>query len=196
MISIVLDNVWPATIPLPYFEYSGRPRYSTISSPIENGFVARRSRFTRPCLAVAVSWVLLPAEIDALRVFFSETLGNGTALFSIEMRYPLNSELTEWTARFRGGFQATAMEGVWNVTSELELINPLLLGELAPAVGAEVDYELFDEAAGLTVEELSSPSYPGYEYLDINLGDIVEEDATDDQIALTELTDDALGSVL
>lgn len=196
MILITLDHSWPAAIPLPLLDYSGRPRYATISSPVENGFIARRSRFSRPNLAIGVSWVLLPAEYDAFQVFFSETLGNGISLFIIEVRYPKNSELTEWTARFRGGYQATAMEGLWNITSELELINKVELGVLAPRAGLIIDSNLFDEQAGLVLMGLSAPSYPGLEYLDIDLGDILEGDATGDQIVAAGPTDDDLGEIL
>jgi hypothetical protein len=196
MISIVPDISWPETLPLPLLDYAGRPRYAVLSSPKDNAFIARRSRFTKAHLAVSVSWMLVPGEYDAFRTFYTTTLGNGTAVFPLEIRYPQNSVLTEWTVRFRGGYTAMPLEGLWNLTAELELINPIDLGSLAGIPGAVIDTDLFDILAGLVLEGSPALGYDALEYLDIDLGAILEGDATLEQILDAGALDDDLGLIL
>lgn len=196
MIYLSLTHAWPVLIPLPILDYAGRPRYATISSPKENAFIARRSRFRRSYLAAAVSWMLTPAEYDAFQAFYLTDLGNGVALFSLELRYPKNSELTPWAVRFRGGYTGTSMEGIWNITSELDLVTPLEVGVLAGATGFFTDYEAFDIAAGLTIEEEEAPGYDVLEYLDVALGSVLEEDATPEEMALTDTMDEIYGHMV
>lgn len=121
-----VDIAWPTSIPLPSLDFSGAPRNSTLVSPEESATIVRRSRFQRSYSMLSVGWVLTEAQYQDLCDFFLGDLGNGTAQFKIELRYPKNSELTEWSVRFGGGYEASREEGYWTVRASLELVNPVV----------------------------------------------------------------------
>jgi hypothetical protein len=151
MSQIQIDIVWPdgsgsdgALLPLPYVDYGGANRNSTIISSLEGGPYARRSRFSKYYVAASVSWRLADAELADLRTFFESTLGNGSSAFGIELRYPKNSALSTWLVRFVGGYSAEFMEGLWAVSSRLELLEKV--EELTPAVLVGVSsFQVIDE---------------------------------------------------
>lgn len=120
---------WPSSIPLPFVEFAGQSRHSTIASPFSQGRIDRRSRYSMPYGSMVVRWVLDPAQWTAFRTFFETTLGNGISLFTIELRHPKHSELVEWVVRFVGSYQSRNLEGLWAVDAELDLIRR---SELAP----------------------------------------------------------------
>jgi hypothetical protein len=122
---LTIDNEWPATLPLPYLDYSGNPYNQTIYSPDGAFFIARRSRFTKSYCILSVAWNFDDDEFEAFKLFVLNSLGNATSQFKIELRFPKNTELTEWAVRFESGYQANQNDGVWNVIAALELVNPV-----------------------------------------------------------------------
>jgi hypothetical protein len=120
-----IDITWPATLPLPFVDYSGQPDNSTIASPPESGVISRRSRFERTYLSIAVNWKFTPLQYETFKSFFAEDLGNGTAAFKIELRYPLNSVLLEWIVRFSEDYKAAHEDGTWTVQAAIDVVNPV-----------------------------------------------------------------------
>lgn len=120
-----MDITWPTTIPIPYIDFSGQPRNSVVLSPSGAPLMERRSRFFRSYSILSVSWVLTSEELELFKNFYNSDLGNGTAAFKIELRFPKKSALTEWSARFPGGFEAQRQDGMWQVKSQLDLVNPI-----------------------------------------------------------------------
>ena len=158
--NVTVDISWPSTLPLPYIDYNGTPRNSTTVGPIEDGnHVQRRSRSRKAYFSITMQWVLKPSELEAFQTFFDTTLGNGTAAFSIELRFPKNSELTEWMVRFDGdGYQTQYQDGLWQVSADLDLITPIVLEDEAAVIGyapflveaeeSGVDPEVFETSDG------------------------------------------------
>lgn len=86
-------------------------------------------------VSLSVMWTLLPAELDAFKVFFHDTLGQGTASFRIELRYPRNSDLDDWIVRFDGtGYEMDYLDGAWSVRSGLVLLSSAYVDDPAPEV--------------------------------------------------------------
>lgn len=121
-----VDIDWPVALPLPFLEYSGEPRNGTLVSPTDAAAISRRSRFERSYTTLSVAWVFTDAQYQSFKTFFATTLGNGTAQFAIELRFPLNSGLTEWSVRIEDGYTAAHEEGMWRVQATLDLVNPVL----------------------------------------------------------------------
>lgn len=137
---IPLAFSWPAALPLPLIDYSGKPRTTTVASPTDNAQIKRRSRSDKTYVSASCSWVLDIAQMDSFKTFFEDTLGNGAAAFSIELRYPRNSTLDFWETRFTGEYQATYQDGLWQVSAELDILNLVSLAEPALLVGYQAFY--------------------------------------------------------
>jgi hypothetical protein len=133
--TLVIDETWPATLPLPVVDFSGTPRNTTMVSPMENGNILRRSRYLKSYTSIDISLVLDPDEYAAFQTFFETTTDLGCALFKVELRYPQNTALTEWACRFLGGYEASYQEGLWSVTAAFDLINETVLDDGSPLVG-------------------------------------------------------------
>lgn len=131
---------FPSTIPLPFVDYSGNVRNATIRSSEDNGYMYRRSRFNTAYTDLTVSWVLSPTQYALFKTFFDTTLSNGASQFEVELRYPKNTELTEWVARFGAGHEDQYEEGMWNVSAPLELLRPTIFAAVADPVG----YQAFE----------------------------------------------------
>lgn len=130
----IADTTELNPLPLPLVEYQGDPRNATlISSGGNNPKMIRRSRATWGYQRLGVSWVFTPRQYYAFQAFYNVDLGNGVAAFRIPLRYPLNSELTEWVVRFFGdGFDARYLDNNWSVESEIELLGPYVINGAAP----------------------------------------------------------------
>lgn len=119
-----IEAQWPVTLPLPLVNYQGSPDTPTIVSPQKHIAILRRSRFVHTYRNLSVAWMLTDDQHEDLKTFFQDELGNGAAQFKIELRYPLNSELTEWACKFTGGFLSTRKDGLWDVQTSIQLISP------------------------------------------------------------------------
>lgn len=124
---VTLDNEWPASLPLPLIDYSGVPKNQTLVTPEITHHIARRSRFTRSYCILSVGWTFNDDQLATFNDFLT-SLGNGTAQFKIELRFPKNTGLTEWAVRIEDGYQVTYDDGIWKVTSNLELVSLIDLG--------------------------------------------------------------------
>jgi len=135
------------SIPLPFVDYAGSPRNTTLVSPIdESANIIRRSRFQKSYVSVSVSWILTDAQYTAFKNYFETDLDVGTSQFKIELRFPQNSALQEWAVRFVGGFEATPIGGGnWEVQAEVDLIEITTLADGSPLIG----WVQFFTAAGL-----------------------------------------------
>lgn len=121
--TLTLDYEWPETLPLPFLDYSGVPRNQTLFSPDAAYHVARRSRFTRSYCVLSAVWHFSDDQMEAFKAFLV-VLGNGAAQFKIELRFPKNSALTEWAARFESSYEGEYNDGIWTVNAALELVSP------------------------------------------------------------------------
>lgn len=136
--TVTCDIPWPVTLPLPFVDYSGAPRNTTLVAPGESAGQMSRSRFQTSYSGLSVSWILTtPAEKAAFETFYTTTLYNGTAAFEIELRFPKNSELTAWMVRFSGdGYDMQWADGNWVITAALDLLMPMELPDLAGDIGS------------------------------------------------------------
>lgn len=124
-LTIPILNSWPAdTVPLPSIVYSGGPRNATITSPVEQSVIKRRSRFHKAYDTLRVTWLLDTAQLVAFQSFYNDDLRVGIACFSMELKYPKNSALDTWLVRFHAGHSTTYIDGIWKVEAELEILNP------------------------------------------------------------------------
>ncbi len=142
--------VWPTTLPLPFVDAEGQPLHQTLASGLEQANILRRSRFFASVVSLQVRWVFSVAEYEEFKTFFLEELYDGAALFVLELRYPFNSELTEWRVRISGGFAATHQDGIWTVETAIDLISRESDAAPAPApvIGWEPFYVVTDESSG------------------------------------------------
>lgn len=142
MTTLGLITKWPesvtadtdvATLPLPFLEYTGEPRDSKIETKSSSPAISRRSRFTKSYPVANLTWIFTQVQYYAFVDFYSNDLGLGTASFRINLRFPLNSALTEWVARFMGeGFSARQLDGGWQVKASVEMLGPFIIPDPAP----------------------------------------------------------------
>ena len=125
--NITMTNEWPATLPLPYIDFVGAPRYATLVTPNDLKIRSRRARFLRSYKTLELSWNFTEAQFSTFRDFFEDDLGNGSAQFQIELRFPLTSELTAWAVRFTGGFNSVKLEGLRKVNATIDLVTPIII---------------------------------------------------------------------
>jgi hypothetical protein len=134
---------WPSTLPLPYCDHSGNFRNATIYSPAESGAIARRKRFQKSYTELTVEWRLPSSgQLTDFETFFNTTLRLGTSLFSIELRHPKNTALTEWIVRFVDSYSVSIVDGAYLISADLDLIRRALL----PAISGVVLFEGFEVA--------------------------------------------------
>jgi len=123
-----VDIEWPSNLPLPLVDYQGSAQNGTIFTSAESIVNEKRSRFERTNAVISVSWNLSVSEYYSFKSFHDANLGNGSAQFSLPLRYPLNSELTEWMVRFAEAYNAEYQDGRWNITASLDVVNPVVFG--------------------------------------------------------------------
>lgn len=131
---ITADISWPdgsSPLPLPFFEFSGSCKNASIASEKESPRIDRRSRFQTSYASLAVRWVFTEEELAEFESFYENTLGNGVSCFSIDLRFPKNSELTSWLVRFDGGYQITKSDGPPIVEATLFLVSPMTVADAA-----------------------------------------------------------------
>lgn len=126
--TIELESEWPSPdLPLPLIDYSVAPRYSTLVSPPALIAVIRRARFAMRYAVLQCQWVFNEEQYEIFREFYEDEIDKGAAQFAIELRYPKNTELTEWAVQFAGGFTARRTDGLWQIDGALQLINEVQL---------------------------------------------------------------------
>lgn len=137
--------LWPAGLPLPYVDSQGQPQHSTLAGGLQQMRIQRRRRFHSFTVSLSARWVLTILEYDSFKAFFRDELFNGIAQFSLLVRYPYSSTLTEWKVRFLGNYTAVFQEGIWLVESTLELLEQIPEVELVPALPLALGFQVVDE---------------------------------------------------
>jgi hypothetical protein len=130
-VTITTTHAWPATLPLPSLEYDGAASVPTIVSTGSSAKNRRRSRWRTPYAILNVKWTLTEAQLDTFLTFWSDTLGNGAAQFTIELRYPKNSSLDTWIAQFVGDIEISPDDNMQSVGSMLQLVSKTTLPDAA-----------------------------------------------------------------
>lgn len=129
---IVVADTDQTPLPLPFIDYAGEPRNATVQSKATAPKILRRSRMFWTYQVIKATWFLTSVQYSAFQSLYENDLGCGTAQFRMNLRYPKNTELTEWVCRFAGeGYGASYLDGVWQVASSLELIGPYLLSDFS-----------------------------------------------------------------
>jgi len=105
-----ITNTFPSTLPLPFVNYSGAAGVSTIVSPNSMGRSRRRFRWYSTYTVLEVSWRLTHTEWGLFKTFW-EGLGNGTAKFAMELRYPKTTDLDVWVCQFLGDLNVSNVDG-------------------------------------------------------------------------------------
>lgn len=159
--SSALNVDWPLSLPLPYVDFSGQPRHATLISPLGSAKIVRRTRFVAGVVTLPVSWMLTPEQYDAFKAFFLEDLGSGAALFLMELRYPRNSALSEWTVRFVEGYESRYLDGVWEVRAELDLLQTALAA-VSPVFSASGFMVVSEESEGESEDFIEADGHPFY----------------------------------
>jgi len=139
--------LWPSDLPLPYVDAQGQPQHATLAGGVQQMRIQRRNRFRSHTVSFSVRWVLSIAEYDSFKAFYRDELYNGIAQFSLSVRYPYNSGLTEWRVRFLGNYAGVYQEGVWAVEATLELLSQVPQVEQAIELPLNWGgYQVLDEA--------------------------------------------------
>lgn len=142
-------NEWPASLPLPYCDFGGGPRNATIVGAVENGHLARRSRFQKAYTNLEVDWRLRNRTlVAAFETFYETTLGMGVGRFTMDLRYPKNSDLTNWVVQFAGDYRIDHGDGVHFINATLDLLRPTALAAAAPILSFTGFMVENDESSG------------------------------------------------
>ena len=135
MPNITVTETWPETLPLPFIEFEGIVKDTTLRSPLQEAHIQKRSPSETTYPALNVRWVLESAQWGVFREYFNDDLDMGVSAFSIDLRFPMRSELTNWMVRFDGGYTGKHTEEVWTVSAKLELMAPTELPDPAYPFG-------------------------------------------------------------
>jgi len=119
---IPLANTWPATLPLPEVEYEGDPKNASIKGE-DYMVVLRRSRRETSYMTLSVRWTMTPSQFSAFQAFLEDI--NGSSLFTINLRFPKSTDLTEWAGKFFEEIQSTYEDGYWRISTSLLLFQPI-----------------------------------------------------------------------
>ncbi|QDP54893.1 MAG: hypothetical protein Unbinned3891contig1000_91 [Prokaryotic dsDNA virus sp.] len=152
--AITVDIELPSTIPLPFLDYNGSFRDGTLRSSDKFGAVHRRSRFVKNYREIQLQWRLGVAQWDAFEYFYRTTLGNGSASFKIELRYPKNSELTEWVLKLMGSISSQYVDGIRFVSATGYLMEKVSQADAA-ALAGWCPYHVLDDEGGWVPYETS-----------------------------------------
>lgn len=124
MPTINITHSWPATLPLPYIDYSGGADVATLFSPGDAAIIKRRSRQTQTYATVSVRWKFEPDEWLEFLDFWEDNLGCGSAAFAIELRYPKISALDTWLVKMITGLEVETIDNaIFEVSTTLQLIS-------------------------------------------------------------------------
>lgn len=149
-------NTWPATLPLPSLEYSGAAFVPTIISPNSAGRSRRRSRWTTTYANVDVNWKFSKDQYAAFLVFWGTTLGNGSATFSIELRYPKSTDLDVWVVQFVGGLNnQTEDESIKLVQATLQIHTLAAIADAATYADPSFFFVLGEASSGAPAEQFA-----------------------------------------
>jgi hypothetical protein len=154
---------WPEQVlSLPYIDFEGKERNSTLISDPEWASLDWRSRWNKSYATLSVHWVFTDwATYETFLWFWREVLGMGTSCFSIALAYPKLSELTTWMVRFVSDLEMEVEPGSWTVHASLDLLSPVEIEEGSPVIGYTAFQVLEDEETGA--------SYLDFELKDGNL---------------------------
>lgn len=159
MPTITTNNSWPATLPLPFVDYSGVSQVPTLRSPRTSGRLKFRKRYKLTYQTLSCTWKLNWTQWQAFKTFHETTLGNGTARFEMELRYPLNSALTTWICQFIGTIEhSPILNGIREVRTQIQLYHPNTVADKAAATGT-------------TPFQVVSESSSGGGYVNFQVGD-------------------------
>lgn len=137
--NITVTNNWPSGLPLPYVDVSGAPQHPILASTLASAHPTRRLRFSGTPVAISARWVLSVGEMEDFLDFYQTDLRNGISTFSIELRYPKQTELSSWVARFGSAITTTWEDGRWDVSTTLILERLLAINDVAePMPGADL----------------------------------------------------------
>lgn len=153
---------WPSAIPLPFVDFSGSVRNTTLQSMNDAGLIARRSRFSTAYCGVVVAWILDAVGYESFQAFYHIALSEGTSLFSLPVRYPKNSELTTWVVRFFGGYEAQYEDGHWVLRADLDLVRKAPTEDPPPPIGPDGFLVVDESATGAFQEFILSGGNPFY----------------------------------
>jgi len=125
-VNVTTTNSWPAELPAPRLDYYGEPFYQNLVSTEEAPIILRSSRFVRPYPVIQAVWVLTNEQFSTFETFWETNLGHGVAWFTLDLRYPKNSSLSNWVVRFEGEYQAEKLDQeLWQITAPLILLHEL-----------------------------------------------------------------------
>jgi hypothetical protein len=134
-VNIDITNEWPSSLPLPFFEFAGDAGAATLHGPASRAKIKRRSRQERVHVNLSVKWTFARAEMKTFLAFWEDTLGNGTASFKIELRYPKGSALDTYIVKFITELDVvTADQGIWDVAASIQIVQSATVEDKSPIV--------------------------------------------------------------
>jgi hypothetical protein len=134
-VNIDITNEWPTALPLPFYEFAGDAGAATLHGSPNRAKIKRRSRQERVHVNLNVKWVFQRAEMKAFLAFWEDTLGNGTASFKMELRYPKGSDLDTWIVKFITELDVvTPDHGTWEVAASIQLVQSATVEDKATIV--------------------------------------------------------------
>ena len=131
-VNIDITNSWPATLPLPFIDFSGGADVTTLLSPGNNAFIKRRSRQTQTFATVAIKWKFNQTEWLIFLNFWENTIGVGAAAFTMDLRYPKISALDNWLVKIVSELSVDNTEHtIWEVSAKIQIISLSVVADKA-----------------------------------------------------------------
>jgi len=144
--AVNVTNEWPATLPLPYIDFSGGADVATLFSPDDAAVIKRRSRQTQTFATIGIVWKFTPEQFTEFKEFWEDNLGVGAAVFAIELRYPKISELNTWLVKMVSelSIEDTDHE-IYEVTARVQVLSLATVDDKAPIVTVAGIVRLLDD---------------------------------------------------
>ncbi|GAB6051722.1 hypothetical protein JCM17960_05420 [Magnetospira thiophila] len=130
---------WPTTLPLPTVQgYGIRPGKAILRTEMEAGPARQRKRFTQVPSRISVRWLMSAKQFALFEAWYRWHAKEGGEWFEIDLLGGIG--LTTHEARFPRQFEAKLVGGVlWEIASELEILERPTLSEDALAIALESD---------------------------------------------------------
>ncbi len=122
-VNINITHAWPATLPLPFIDFSGGADVVTLHSPPSSSRIKRRSRQTQTFATVGIKWKFSQTQWLTFIDFWENTLGSGASAFSMELRHPKISTLSTWLVKIVSELNVENTEHtIWEVSARIQII--------------------------------------------------------------------------
>lgn len=148
MPSLSITADWDnSSLPLPVINYGANILSAVDITDSLLGKTNAAERYPNEYPQLDVIWSLSASQMDTFESFWNGELDNGSAVFVLDLRYPKNSAVTQWTVQFVSEYQFRMQApGRYSVGATIQLITKqFALDDRSPRVTAETVFNFVDD---------------------------------------------------